>query len=532
MNSMHCAGAGVLGVVGLVAMVAGFTPYEVATAQPTYDVIDIGDLTNGTGTSEPRGINNAGQVIGTSQESSGLRGFRWEPGTGVKSLLGAFAGQSAQGALAVQPWGISANGTVVGEAPVYSGSNYVAAHAARWDLPTTAFDLGQSGTNRSGANGLNSLGDIVGYVNVPPGFSRPKIWPAGGGVIDIPINANETIGIAQRIADNGSVLVYVNQSASPYFKAFIRKPDGTRTDIPFIPGTEQFTPADMNNLGQVVGVVRQGSLSKAIIWDEAGGTRFLPLGTMTESGAMGINDSGAIVGWVKGPGFAYLTAAVWYTPTSNPVILSQRLTPPSSAWGIVGGEGVNDINESGWILVTGLTPPRPGRYQHAAVLAPSNPCPTFSDHPDNVRFSYCTAQIFLGASASANTAISYSWTRNGEPVADGNYGATKVIGAMTSALRIDNPTSAWAGEWICYATNACSTVGSTPAQVTICAADFNCDGQVDDADFVVFVMSYNVLDCFDPAMLAGCRADVNGDYAVDDADFVVFVAGYNELVCP
>ena len=66
----------------------------------------------------------------------------------------------------------------------------------------------------------------------------------------------------------------------------------------------------------------------------------------------------------------------------------------------------------------------------------------------------------------------------------------------------------------------------------VCRADFNCDAAVDDADFLTFVASYNVLDCADPSMPAGCPADLNGDSFVDDSDFVVFVAAYNALLCP
>jgi len=70
-------------------------------------------------------------------------------------------------------------------------------------------------------------------------------------------------------------------------------------------------------------------------------------------------------------------------------------------------------------------------------------------------------------------------------------------------------------------------VGAAP-----CPGDLNGDGFVEDADFVLFVAAYNILDCMDPAMPAGCPADLNGDDVVDDGDFVVFVAAYNELVCP
>jgi hypothetical protein len=65
-----------------------------------------------------------------------------------------------------------------------------------------------------------------------------------------------------------------------------------------------------------------------------------------------------------------------------------------------------------------------------------------------------------------------------------------------------------------------------------CTGDLNGDGQVDDADFVLFVVGYNILSCADPSMPAGCPADLNHDGFVDDSDFVLFVAAYNTLVCP
>jgi len=64
-----------------------------------------------------------------------------------------------------------------------------------------------------------------------------------------------------------------------------------------------------------------------------------------------------------------------------------------------------------------------------------------------------------------------------------------------------------------------------------CPADLNGDGRVDDGDFIVFAIAYNVLDCFDPAMPIDCPADFNSDAFVDDADFVTFLAAYNDLLC-
>ncbi|MBX3379922.1 MAG: esterase-like activity of phytase family protein [Phycisphaeraceae bacterium] len=57
-----------------------------------------------------------------------------------------------------------------------------------------------------------------------------------------------------------------------------------------------------------------------------------------------------------------------------------------------------------------------------------------------------------------------------------------------------------------------------------CPADLNEDGVVDDADFVRFAQSYDLL--LDPV------GDLNLDDATDDQDFVLFAGAYNELLCP
>ncbi|MBL8887779.1 MAG: putative Ig domain-containing protein [Phycisphaerales bacterium] len=61
-----------------------------------------------------------------------------------------------------------------------------------------------------------------------------------------------------------------------------------------------------------------------------------------------------------------------------------------------------------------------------------------------------------------------------------------------------------------------------------CAADFNCDNQVDDADFVLFLAAYNIL-VIPPA---NPKFDLTNDGLVEDADFQIFIQQYDDLVCP
>ena len=65
-----------------------------------------------------------------------------------------------------------------------------------------------------------------------------------------------------------------------------------------------------------------------------------------------------------------------------------------------------------------------------------------------------------------------------------------------------------------------------------CPWDLNNDGVVDDFDFQVFVLAYNILDCADAGMTLGCPSDFTFDGIVNDDDFLPFVQAYNAVLCP
>ena len=68
--------------------------------------------------------------------------------------------------------------------------------------------------------------------------------------------------------------------------------------------------------------------------------------------------------------------------------------------------------------------------------------------------------------------------------------------------------------------------------INICFGDIDCNGQVDDDDFVLFANAYNIYDCNDNTMPNNCAADINGDGAVDDTDFAYFATAYDNFACP
>lgn len=131
---------------------------------------------------------------------------------------------------------------------------------------------------------------------------------------------------------------------------------------------------------------------------------------------------------------------------------------------------------------------------------------------------------------SSKSPLTYQWYLNDLPV-DPGINPT----ALDATLVLDHPTIDNAGTYYCIASNDCGTVTSGTADLTLqscCPADLNLDGLVDDNDFQIFVVAYDILDCADESMPAGCPSDLNRDAVVDDLDFQVFAVAYNELLCP
>ncbi|MFO0859759.1 MAG: hypothetical protein U0570_04320 [Phycisphaerales bacterium] len=155
--------------------------------------------------------------------------------------------------------------------------------------------------------------------------------------------------------------------------------------------------------------------------------------------------------------------------------------------------------------------------------------PTITSQPQAA--SNCpTGMAVFHVEAVSSGPLSYQWFKYAAPI-DTGLNPT----AATDTLVIDHPTiddSAW---YSCEVYDGCNSLMSDAAPLLLtscCPADLNYDGFVDDADFILFVPAYNILDCADPEMPLGCPADLNHDGVVDDTDFTIFVPAYNELLCP
>ena len=95
-----------------------------------------------------------------------------------------------------------------------------------------------------------------------------------------------------------------------------------------------------------------------------------------------------------------------------------------------------------------------------------------------------------------------------------------VAGATTPSMNITS-LSGLGGNFRCIVTNACGSVTSNEATLTICAADFNCNGFVNGDDFDSYIAAF---------VSGDLSSDFNRDGFVNGDDFDAFVPVF-ELGC-
>ncbi|XVJ60675.1 MAG: hypothetical protein HEQ23_15290 [Tepidisphaera sp.] len=114
--------------------------------------------------------------------------------------------------------------------------------------------------------------------------------------------------------------------------------------------------------------------------------------------------------------------------------------------------------------------------------------------------------------------FTYAWRKEGNPI-----DPLTNPSAATATLVLTNVGPADEASYDCIVTNACGSVTSDAATLTICAADFNCDGFLDFFDYDDYV------NCFETGACGGGgggTADFNGDDFVDFFDYDAFVVAF------
>jgi probable HAF family extracellular repeat protein len=261
--------------------------------------------------------------------------------------LGTLGGQNSVA------WGVNERGHAVGESetsqPDPNGEDFCGfqplglpsfgntclpflwQHGVMTQLPTLA------GGNNGAADAINNQGEVVGLAEngtrdrTCPAFDpakgqyqkfqfKPVIW-ANGKIHELPTSHGDPDGIANAINDNGQV-VGASGSCAPFnpdlqlylnFKHALLWQNGTVIDLGNLGGEFGNIAFSVNEQGQAVGNsdLRGDTTFRAFLWTQKTGMKpLLPFQGDVNSGALGINDRGEVVGLSLDANFN-LRAMLW-----------------------------------------------------------------------------------------------------------------------------------------------------------------------------------------------------------------------------
>lgn len=246
------------------------------------------------------GLNDAGQVVGTSLNEHGVENaFVWSAAGGMLDLRAAPNGGRSYG------WAINHRGVV-------TGSFNDSARPFRWSPATGVEDLGILPTLPEPTSGrvLNDAGLIAGVATIDDEITRVFAWTRAGGLVDI-----DTLGSVESnpVAVGAGGEVAGNRLASwddGGDRPFLWTQASGMVDLGIGPGTSAWVNAMTSGLHIAGGIAYADGRQRAMSWTRRSGMRELgTLGGRT-SVARDVNARGQIVGFAEDRSGA-MRAFVW-----------------------------------------------------------------------------------------------------------------------------------------------------------------------------------------------------------------------------
>lgn len=328
-----------------------------ASHTPAPSIHELGTL--GGVYSSAAAINALGEIAGVSTTASGAVHLAlWSPNGQIRDL-GDLGGTD------IRVSGINAKGEIVGTRRLPSGKYY----GFLWSDATGVVELGDLGGSNaafsifiSSPSAINDLSQVVGYSYNTAGQYRPFVWTQEEGMRELAIpglssaldinNAGQLTGQASNgqlsrfyltgsredlgsfgtytygsgITELGHVAARGGFPEQGIFQTLIWTPAGGLVNLPMVQGESNCSPADINNLDQVLGsCYGQGTLRTPFYWSAESGLQMLPTLGGTQTGVSALNDVGQAVGYsVTSSGAT--RAVLWTLPSASPANLIAGLT--------------------------------------------------------------------------------------------------------------------------------------------------------------------------------------------------------------
>ena len=323
-------------VLALGVMALGSRP-ALAQSPTKYDIVGL-DILPGDSSMSATGINDKGQVVGYTVNSSGrFRAVSWQNGTITD--LGTLPGGTG-----ARAFGINNNGQVVG----YSKNALGQERAVLWQDGTIT-DLGTppGGGGEAWANGINDNGQVVGYYRsevYDPNYRAlltAFLWQ-NGSIVSLGTLPGGSYSLANGINDNGQVVGW-SENASGNNRAVMWQ-NGSIASLGTLPGGDHSYGYDITNHSVLVGYsdntsgqMRAFEQKKGVMSD-VGAVR----GADSDFGAyMNDHEMGVSNGLnASNQQSAFVWQGDWKADLND-------LIDPALGWRILYAKG---INNSGWIV--------------------------------------------------------------------------------------------------------------------------------------------------------------------------------------
>ena len=417
-----------------------------ATADPQYQIYDIGVVQTGDTASQGFGVSTGGIAVGRSFQSSGTQAFTWTHGGGLVGLPN-LAGRNYCRSDSANDSGIvvgTGATTAFGSArlPVVWQNGVV----SQLPLPR--------GQTLGDANHVNASGVAVGSVN-GGSSQRGVIYSGGSASIITQTTSNGSYFLtAFGINDSGRV---VGQGIDPNNAAVnvgIVYDIGSNTafSVGALPGFNGALAFAVSNTGYVVGssMLNQGS-GLPFIWSDAGGIVAIPLATGTSEGsARGVNSAG----WVVGNDSSAFSIPFLYDGTTTYRLAD--LLPAGSGWdlsmntsssalgisdnGIIVGTGVHNGETHAYAMVPVTSTPTPSPTATPPPTPTPTPTGTLNTHTDTSNPDPDTDRLWRFTNANADS--------NGYGFTDTNgYGFTWTFRRLRSKRQRHSPRRGCSTGW-------------------------------------------------------------------------------------